>query len=176
MISGLLRHVAILLAVVALSACRGADDDPIERFPSVTSVPGPSVSPGADEVPHGDFSGAEPGEPGCQPPSPLIGNEVMGNAPTGSLYGLLFVDPPVRAGEEVKIVWRMTGSGELLVAARQGGRPARLTFGPERHGGSNWSRPGEEWGTGFVFPAPGCWHIRLTRGDLAGDVWLDVVA
>jgi hypothetical protein len=83
--------------------------------------------------------------------------------------------PPIRVGDEVKIVWRMTGKGELSVTSESPtGRPGVLTFGPEPHGGSSYSRPGDEWGTGFVFDEPGCWHIRLQRTSGSGDVWFDV--
>jgi hypothetical protein len=83
---------------------------------------------------------------------------------------------PPRAGDEVKIVWRMTGKGPLEVSLiGPNGRPKPLTFGPTAHGlASSYQRPGEEWGTGFRFDASGCWHIRLTRSDNVGDVWLEV--
>jgi len=82
------------------------------------------------------------------------------------------------AGDELKIVWRMTGTGPLGVdvTGPNGVRQA-LVFGPEAHvGGSSYHRPGDEWGTGFRFTKPGCWHIHLSRRDTSGDVWLDVKA
>ena len=39
------------------------------------------------------------------------------------------------------------------------------------HGGSNWDRPGAEWGTGFVLPEPGCWDFSVSRGNASGNVW-----
>jgi hypothetical protein len=83
---------------------------------------------------------------------------------------------PPRAGEQLKIVWRMTGTGPLrvTVAAPDGSRQP-LVFGPERHsGGSSFDRPGDEWGTGIRFDTVGCRHIHLARIDASGDVWLDV--
>ena len=80
---------------------------------------------------------------------------------------------PIQASVETKIVWRMTGSGSFHIAARHtDGSMARLTFGPEAHGGSTWVKPGDEWGTGFIFPETGCWRIHAQRADLAGDVYL----
>jgi hypothetical protein len=70
----------------------------------------------------------------------------------------------------------MTGDGDLSVTYfAPDGRPGVLTFGPEAHGGSNYDRPGSEWGTGFLFDAAGCWHIHLARTVGSGDVWLGVV-
>ncbi|TDC05145.1 hypothetical protein E1267_20555 [Nonomuraea longispora] len=66
--------------------------------------------------------------------------------------------------------------GPLRVAASlPDGTAATLVRGPEEHGGSSRRRPGQEWGTGFVFPEPGCWKVELTRTRGAGHVLLDVV-
>jgi hypothetical protein len=102
--------------------------------------------------------------------------EVRGIAEDAELWGLLFTsEPPLQRGKELKIVWRMTGEGPLKVtAAREDGTPARIAWGPEEHGGSTWKRPGQEWGTGIVFPEPGCWQVRLTRTHGTGHVWLAV--
>ncbi|GIH25003.1 hypothetical protein Aph01nite_33130 [Acrocarpospora phusangensis] len=101
--------------------------------------------------------------------------EVQGVARGVELWALLFAPSPFPAGKEVKIVWRMTGSGPLTVAATlPDGTAAQLKWGPEEHGDSNWERPGEEWGTGFVFPKAGCWKFHLTRTAGDGDVWLPV--
>jgi hypothetical protein len=83
--------------------------------------------------------------------------------------------PWLQAGQkEVKIVWRMTGRGPVeITATHRDGTPARYTFGPQEHDWSNWNRPGQEWGTGFVLPKAGCWgfHLARTSGG-SGDVWL----
>jgi hypothetical protein len=116
----------------------------------------------------------------CRAPStftPERENEVRGATRSGSLFGLLFGERvPPRARDEIKIVWRMTGTGPLKVRlVGPNGRRKPLTFGPTAHGmGSSYQRPGDEWGTGFRFDSSGCWHIRLTRSDNVGDVWLDV--
>ena len=105
--------------------------------------------------------------------------EVQGISPDVSVYGLLFTTHagPIRDGDEVKIVWRMTGRGDLAVSyVAPDGQPRPLVFGPESHSASTYSRPGDEWGTGFRFDQPGCWRIQLKRSIGSGDVWLTVIA
>jgi hypothetical protein len=116
----------------------------------------------------------------CTHPSPGTsgpGHEIRGTTASGTLWGLALGPgrSPLRAGDALKIVWRMTGNGPLRAAftAPDGTRKA-LAFGPDAHGASSYARPGDEWGTGFRFTTSGCWHIRLTRSDNVGDVWLDV--
>jgi hypothetical protein len=83
--------------------------------------------------------------------------------------------PPVPVGEDVKIVWRMTGTGPLRLALTgPDGAPRGPAWGPEGHESSNYERPGEEWGSGFRFTEPGCWHLRASRDDAVADVWLKV--
>jgi hypothetical protein len=75
----------------------------------------------------------------------------------------------------VKVAWRMSGSGPLAMAATgPGGRTVRPAWGPEPHSSSNWTRPGDEWGTGWVFPVPGCWTITLTRTQGRGHLSVPV--
>lgn len=45
------------------------------------------------------------------------GNEVRGRAGLAQPYGLVFDSLPLQRGREVKIVWRMTGTGDLSVTA-----------------------------------------------------------
>ncbi|MEW9547440.1 hypothetical protein [Nonomuraea sp. NPDC050783] len=102
--------------------------------------------------------------------------EVRGAGDGVELWGLLFAKGPLplRHGEEVKIVWRMTGDGPLrqVRATLPDGTRAKLAWGPEEHSGSNWPRPGQEWGTGFVFPERGCWKVELARDRGRGHAWL----
>jgi hypothetical protein len=83
--------------------------------------------------------------------------------------------PLVRRGDEVKIVWKMTGDGDIhLSATGPDGRRRRLSWGPEGHGGSSYQRPGQEWGAGYRFDRPGCWQLRAVRGTASADVWIRV--
>ena len=132
-----------------------------------------------------------PGRRDCSPPSPAPAvtdlREARGTVDRGDLFALFFPPTGSRlasetaaafdglAGKEMKIVWRMVGTGDIRFAAHgPDGEAGRLTFGPTRHTGSSWHRPGEEWGTGFVFPRAGCWQVHVSRGDASGDLWLDV--
>jgi len=93
----------------------------------------------------------------------------------GEAWALLFFET-ARAREDEKIVWRITGESDTFEAQAQS--EDRTTIQPiwkEYHGGSNWHRPGQEWGTGFNFPTPGCWTITVTRGETTGTISLEVL-
>jgi hypothetical protein len=67
----------------------------------------------------------------------------------------------------------MTGEGDLTIdATGPGGQQLAPAWGPEVHSGSNWNKPGAEWGTGFVFPTSGCWTLSLNRGNDHGSIGL----
>lgn len=171
---------ALLCLVAGAAACGGGEARKGGQARAATSTPAsPSVRPSA----LGPL-----GAPGCKPMSPIRpvrGNdfregfsEVQGTSRNSQLWGMLMPQhsyPPLRAGEDLKIVWRMTASGDLhLTATGPDGKPSRLIFGPEPHGGSSYTRPGEEWGAGYHFAKAGCWHLRATRGSAVADVWLSV--
>jgi len=93
------------------------------------------------------------------------------------LWGLLFKEAPFRSGDKVKIAWRMTGAGNLtLGVTKPDGTPGLLDWGPEAHSGSNYNRPGDEWGAGYRLDQAGCWTLHAARGDSRADVWLNVTA
>ena len=118
------------------------------------------------------------GHPGCTPSAEFHGRipEAGFDSPQGSLWMLIFGDFPPVAGHDIKIVWRMTGTGDFEVHATDvDGIESRPIWGPEGHGSSSWAHPGAEIGVGFKFPHAGCWHIHLARSDAQGDVWLAVV-
>jgi hypothetical protein len=102
--------------------------------------------------------------------------EIQGSMSTdGEMWALLFFDK-AHAKEEAKIVWRITGSGKQFIV--QGRHEDGTVISPiwvADHGGSNWDRPGYEWGTGFNFPKPGCWTLIATRGTTIGEIRLDVL-
>lgn len=129
------------------------------------------------------LTGPRLGRPGCTPASPITnrsaGLEVHGTSTDASLYGLLMPAGPVpiRADEQVKIVWRMTGHGPLrLTQTSPRGATAPPQWGPELHSGSNYHRPGGEWGAGYRFTTAGCWRLHAARGSATADVWLRVKA
>ena len=123
------------------------------------------------------------GAPGCRPASPVTVfdgfPQVQGTGNGATLWGLLmFLHPlPARVGDQEKIVWRMTGTAWPLTLAAIGpdGKHHRLLWGPVLHDGSNFDKPGDEWGAGYVFTEPGCWDLRAVRGRATADVWLNVI-
>ncbi|HEU4783830.1 MAG TPA: hypothetical protein VFS83_10865 [Ktedonobacterales bacterium] len=107
---------------------------------------------------------------------PEMHADIVGN---GDVWALLLSGSKPSVNSATLIVWRATGSGPFQVVA-SGPDDARLlpVNGPDPHpGGSNWKRPGDEWGTNFIFPTPGCWQLQVTRGTgLIASVWLSVGA
>jgi len=113
----------------------------------------------------------------CPPTAATSGwDERQGTGDGATLWALLFpTEPQLKAGHEIKIAWRMTGSGELSInATGPDGTVVKPVWGPEAHGGSNWNRPGGEWGTGWVFPSAGCWTIHAERTSGSGALALRV--
>ena len=115
------------------------------------------------------------------PRSAHVNQGVRGEADRGSVVALLFFETraeadnfvPVNTG--VKIVWRVTGHGEVkFYATGPGGHRIHPRWGPEPHADSTFRYPGHEWGTGFAFPAPGCWTIHVQRDNLTGRLTLPV--
>ena len=107
-----------------------------------------------------------------------IGPEIHGRAFQSELWALIgsTTGIPPRANSYVKIVWRMTGSGTFsLVAAGPQGKQLQPGRGPEPHDGSNWNRPGDEWGSFFTFPTAGCWDLHASRNGAYGDIWLNII-
>ncbi len=124
----------------------------------------------------------------CRPPSPLgIFTrglpEARGTTTRGSVWALFFPSRGMRwqpgsaifagsVGKAFKIVFRVTGSGPIRLSVRgPKGAALRPDWGPQRHDGSTWQRPGDEWGVGFTFPTAGCWRLHAERSGASGDVW-----
>jgi hypothetical protein len=97
---------------------------------------------------------------------------------TTTAWALLFPRRyPVKAGEQLKIVWKMGGNGELNIFARDAAAHRITTSsGPVPHVSSSWHRPGDEWGTEFIIPHGGCWDFHLTRKNVSADLWLTIAA
>jgi hypothetical protein len=122
------------------------------------------------------------GQPPCRQPSHITRGagfpEVEGSSNDVRLWGLIMADGPdnpLRVNEQVKIVWRVTGAGELrLTSIGPDGGTHPLKWGPDAHVSSTYRRPGEEWGAGYLFTQPGCWQLHTVRGDATADVWLNI--
>ncbi|MEO3871739.1 hypothetical protein ABGB18_23230 [Nonomuraea sp. B12E4] len=133
--------VRMVTLVVLVAGCAG-EAPAVSRSSAAGSTPAPVVA-----------------KAGCDGTQVLMGAgfpEVRGTARDAELWGLLFIGaPPIKRGEQTKIVWRMTGEGPLRIEATlPDGTAARRLWGPEEHEGSTWRRPGDEWGTGFVSRRP----------------------
>jgi hypothetical protein len=188
MVARLAAALAVLLAVAGCAAsghgAPAASSPARGSSPALVSSPPPVSSPAPASSPGPVSSPPVLGEAGCHPPSPLsassigVGPQVQGTGHGAQLWGLLMFAHvgPARVGDQEKIVWRMTGSGPLtLTAVSPGGVRHRPVWGPEAHGGSNWNKPGQEWGAGYVFTTPGCWDLHAGRGGAYADVWIRVV-
>jgi hypothetical protein len=107
----------------------------------------------------------------------LPGHEVRAESASLEIWALLYVAPPWTAGQEVKVVWRSTGVGDFSVVA-VGPKEQRVDplSGPTEHFGSNWARPGQEWGTFFRLDEPGEWELRVERGPDTASLPITVTA
>lgn len=125
----------------------------------------------------------------CKPASPRSGPDAFATAVGAQLWALLGFNPPGATlvgdtatyegvvGKQVKIVFRMTsGVPHALYAIDPAGTINQPVWGPEPHTSSNWTRPGYEWGAGFVFSTPGCWRIHAGNPPVQGDLWITVLS
>jgi hypothetical protein len=103
------------------------------------------------------------------PPSSIQGARI----PTrhGTIWSLAFGPVPTKVGHQLKVVWRVTGSGPLKIQfTNPAGKRKRLEAGPTIHTSSNFNHPGDEYGTVFRFDQPGCWTIKLSRSNVKATV------
>lgn len=114
----------------------------------------------------------------CEPPAARTKSaigipEAQGRATNASIWALFF--HPLTANRRVKIAWKMTGTGKFTVSAYSPiGQRSDPVSGPDPHGSSNWIHEGDEWGTWFEFPTPGCWDLHAARDGSSGDLWIEV--
>jgi hypothetical protein len=125
-----------------------------------------------------------PGAPGCAPESPSSGRDIFGTAAGAELWALPFAAAGEGGaatlagvvGKETKIVFRMTSGVPRVFYAVAPDGTRIVPVWAEPHVGSSWSRPGSEWGAGFVFDTVGCWRIHAGMPPSSGDLWLSVVS
>jgi hypothetical protein len=115
---------------------------------------------------------APPGALGCAPPSPAnaVTGEILGTNGLWALVGTL----DVVAGRQTKIILKLGGSGDPTFVALAPDRTRVMPDEMQPHAASTWLRPGDEWGSGWTFPQPGCWDLHAERGGVASDLWLVV--
>jgi hypothetical protein len=127
------------------------------------------------------------GTAGCAPASPRFAFDAFGTATGTQFWGLFEFNPHGATlagatvtydgvvGKDVKIVFRMTsGIPSVFYAIAPDGAHVAPDWVPEPHLGSNWRRPGAEWGAGFTFATPGCWNIHAEAPHVHGDIFVDV--
>ncbi len=90
-------------------------------------------------------------------------------------WALLFTEPPWPTGEQVKVVWRLDGTGDPDASAIGPSDTVVDSDDLTPHGGSNWDRPGDEWGTIWTFDEPGCWELRMARAEGSASLTVRVV-
>ena len=96
-------------------------------------------------------------------------------ARSGRAWAFAFNELPATVGQDVKVIWRVTGKGPLRVMFRDpSGDRHPLEWGPDEHSASSFVHPGREWGTGFSFDAPGCWTVRVARTGTVATVGVRV--
>jgi len=117
---------------------------------------------------------------GCAPASPAgaFPGEVQGTATGGTVWAWFMQTYPPQAGIEDKTIWRLDGPGTAYLPTFGLIGPAnargRLNWGPAYHLSSTWNRPGDEYGTGLLFPVPGCWDVHVSVGQVTGEVYVVV--
>ena len=109
------RVLLVCVSLLTLTACTGAHTSPTPA----QSTTAPSTTAATSTVTTHE-SPIALGRPGCQPPSPISRGagfpEVEGSGNQVQLWGLIMADGPdnpLRVDEQVKIVWRIAGCGEL---------------------------------------------------------------
>jgi hypothetical protein len=167
------RHAAVLLLFVVAVACGSSTAHPSVASQSSVGSQSPAVAGylgslgSASCAPSANFHGWKAADG-----FPETGLDTKG----GSVWALFFAPLPPTAGKEIKVVWRMTGTGAFVFRVTDAERKlVAPAWGPEGHRSSNWTHPGDEVGTGFNFPHAGCWDIHVARSEVSADLWLNVV-
>ena len=117
----------------------------------------------------------------CSKASPITGKPkrvVEAKSQKNPVRGLLFLTQklPIKAGQEVKIIWHIQGKGDLdITFFGPNGKPRKLEWGPTEHEGTALPGPGEAFGAGFRFDSKGCWRINLERGEESAQAWISVI-
>ncbi len=171
------------MLLAALACGRGAGSGPQRP---VGPSPSPQVVKSLSPDPGEEFGYKLPpmtmfrplGREGCEPPSPLVVAESLATSDEIVVWALLEVSVPpseLAVGDDAKIVWRSSGSGDFDVyAISPGGKTAQSDPPVTSHLGSNWKRPGDEWGSYFELFEPGCWKFRVQHGTESARLWLMV--
>ncbi len=173
------RVLLVCVSLLTLTACTSMHTSPTPA-PSTTAPSTTAATPDCDHArkPHRarptGLPAAIPDQSRCRLP------EVEGSGKLVQLWGLIMADgpdDPLRVNEQVKIIWRIAGSGELrLTSIGPDGGMHRLEWGPDAHCSGTYRRPGQEWGAGYRFTQPGRWDLHAIRGNATADIWLNLAS
>jgi hypothetical protein len=153
------RHVPVLavcamvLSLAMLDACSGE----------------PTIQRSVDTVPRPDANPARFGPRHCSEPSPVhvrrpgfVDMQLVVRGGTGR--AVVMEGRPFPSRAEIKIVWRLTGSGSFQLVAT-GGKGSIDPLGPViEHPMAGLEGSGTEYGSVFKFPAPGCYVLHAQHG------------
>jgi hypothetical protein len=167
-----LHAAAIVLLLTFASACGTPAASHSTVAPPTATQESPTPVPTVGPV----------GAAGCRPVSPTgayVG-EVFGTTTSGTVWAWFMAGYPPQAGISDKTIWRLAGPGISATAPTfslvgPAGQTAHLDWGPAFHDSSTWNRPGDEYGTGLLFPTAGCWDVHVTAGQVTGDVYVVVI-
>lgn len=168
----------MLLAVLVIAACSPAPDEPaVTTRVASTEAPATTTAVADGEV-CGPVIAVGVGVAG--------GTDAVVTASDGSeVWAFFYTDdveagePTVVFGEGTKILWRITDDDDqpdepVIDALGPGGVVIGPLEGPHFHSGSNWVRPGFQWGTGWLFPEPGCWTFRVRSETASAEMTVEV--
>jgi hypothetical protein len=152
------RYWPTMLLLALVISCSGTSDDP-------GAAPSQSKKTIASSVTPRDCN---------QSPESATDGALRASTKNGEVWALPIGLWPAKVGHELKLVMRVTGTGDAsFVAVGPDGSRLEPTE-VQNHTTSNFQRPGDEWGSFFVFDRSGCWRILVRRGDLQGTITLGV--
>lgn len=158
-----LLTLVILCSCLCLASCTSEGPGQVPPKSVADSSPSPATAASVPGCPHAP-SASRPRQGGS--------SEIEATATGGTAWALVEGGTPVPVKDDFKIIWRVTGGGHLSLVAVDGARDTLRPLGVEPHSGSDWHRPGDEWGTAWNLPQPGCWDVHVERGSTTGDIWL----
>lgn len=157
-----MRRLVGCFLLVFLAGCDSAKTLGESNSPSRMETHSPTIET--------KFSGPENcNESTRYPPDDAL----RGRTNHGELWGLTWGPSP---NGQLKLVVRVTGSGELTSYAVKEGGGRISPFDITQHTGSNFARPGDEWGLWYEFERAGCWKIFIERGNVRGRFILDILS
>jgi hypothetical protein len=143
-----------------------------------TPQPGPPTASPTPSRTYSVPSTTGPTAAACPETASGVPNARQGSGRGVEMWVLIFnTEAEIHAKKELKVVVRFTGPEDTVITAiGPSGSVVTPVWGPEYHGGSNFEHPGSEFGTGWVFPAAGCWTLHAVNSDGVGELTLRVAA